>query len=376
MVDDMTALQDSEEEQRHGGAARFRQAVEASAIGFAFWGADGALYDANDSFLAITGYARADVVAGVVNWRPMMRGIPDAGVCPLREEEFVCAHGVRIPILIAHVRLGTAPEHGVSYVLDVSAQKRTEEQSRQADKTQAVVQLAGGIAHDFNNLLMTILGNCEMLTAKLDAKGSLHEMAALIEEAAQRAADLTRRLLAVARRQPLRPQAVDVGRLAAGLLERLRGILGDSIAIELSSRRDLREAMADPAALETAILNLAVNAGDAMPNGGRLLIEAGIAQVDEVRARQLGDIRPGRYVTISLADNGTGMPPEVAKRAFDPFFSTKRGGKGRGLGLGTVEGFVKQSGGHVTLASAPGKGTTVTIYLPPAPPAETAAGSS
>jgi signal transduction histidine kinase len=368
MVDDMTALQDSEEEQRHGGAARLRQAVEASPIGIAFWGAGGALSDANDSFCAITGYARADVVAGVVNWSPMMTGIPDAGVCPLREEEFVRADGVRIPVLIAHVRLGTAPEQGVSYVLDLSVQKRTEEQSRQADKTQAVVQLAGGIAHDFNNLLMTILGNSEMLTAKLDAKGPLHEMAALIEEAAQRAADLTRRLLAVARRQPLRPQAVDVDRLAAGLLERLRGILGDSIAIELSSRRDLPQAMADPAALETAILNLAVNAGEAMPNGGRLLIEAGIAQVDEVRARQLGDIRPRRYVTISLADNGTGMPPEVAKRAFDPFFSTKRGGKGRGLGLGTVEGFARQSAGCVALASTPGKGTTATIYLTAAEP--------
>jgi len=371
----VTARQDSDEEQRHGGAERFRQAVEASPIGIAFWGADGALSDANDSFCAITGYARADVVAGAVNWRSMMTGISDTGVCPLREEEFVRTDGVRIPILIAHARLGTAPEQGVSYVLALREQKRTEEQSRQADKTQAVVQLAGGIAHDFNNLLMTILGNSEMLSAKLDAKGPLHEMAALIAEAAQRAADLTRRLLAVARRQPLRPQVIDVDRLAAGLLERLRDILGDRIAIELSSRRDLPQAVADPAALETAILNLAVNAGDAMPNGGRLLIEAGIAQVDEVRARQLGDIRPGRYVTISLTDNGTGMPPEVAERAFDPFYSTKRGGKGRGLGLGTVEGFVKQSGGHVTLASAPGEGTTVTLYLPPAPPADAAAGS-
>src|SRR5262249_13663426 len=198
--------------------------------------------------------------------------------------------------------------------------------------------------------------------------GPLREMAALIAEAAQHASNLTRRLLAVARRQALRPQVIDVDRLAAGMLEPLRGILGRNITIELSSRPDLRPAIADPAVLETAILNLAVNAGDAMPNGGCLRIETAVAQVDEVRARQLGDVRPGPYVTISFADNGTGMPPEVAKRAFDPFFSTKRHDKGRGLGLGTVEGFVKQSGGHVALASAPGKGTTVTIYLPPAPP--------
>ncbi len=237
-------------------------------------------------------------------------------------------------------------------------------QSRQAEKTQAVVQLAGGVAHDFNNLLMTILGNSEMLTAKLEAGTPLHEMATLIEEAAQRAAELTRRLLAVARRQPLRPQAIEVDRLVVGLMERLRGILGDSIAVELSHRRDLRPAMADPAALETAIVNLVNNARDAMPEGGRLLIEAATAQVDETQARQLGDVRPGPYVTVSVTDNGSGMAPEVARRAFDPFFSTKHGGKGRGLGLSTVEGFVAQSGGHVALASAPGKGTTVTIYLP------------
>jgi len=157
---------------------------------------------------------------------------------------------------------------------------------------------------------------------------------------------------------------------------RFRQAVEASVAIELSSRRDLRQAMADPAALETAIVNLVNNARDAMPEGGRLLFEAGMVQLDEVRARQLGDVRPGPYVTVSVTDNGSGMAPDVARQAFDPFFSTKRGGKGRGLGLGTVEGFVKQSGGHVTLASAPGKGTTVTIYLPPAPPADAAAGSS
>lgn len=241
------------------------------------------------------------------------------------------------------------------------------EPSRQAEKTQAVVQLAGGIAHDFNNLLMTILGNSEMLTAKLEAGTPPHEMATLIEEAAQRAAELTRRLLAVARRQPLRPRAIDADRLVAGLMGRFRGTLGDGIATEFARGRGLRQAMAYPAVLETAILDLVDNARDAMPSGGRLLIEAGTAELDEARARNLGDIRPGPYVTVSVADNGTGMAPEMARRAFDPFFSTKRGGKGSGLGLSTVEGFVAQSGGQVALASAPGEGTTATIYLPVAP---------
>ena len=241
------------------------------------------------------------------------------------------------------------------------------ESSPQAEKTQAVVQLAGGIAHDLNNLLMTILGNSEMLAAKLDVGTPAHEMAALIEEAAQRTAELTRRLLAVARRQPLRPQAIEVDRLVVDLMEGLRGILGDSIAVEVSRRHDLRPAIADPAALETVIANLINNARDAMPDGGRLLIEAGMAQVEEGQARQLSDVLPGPYVTVSVTDNGSGMTPDVVRRAFDPFFSTKRGGKGRGLGLSTVEGFAAQSGGCVTLASAPGKGTTVTIYLPASP---------
>jgi signal transduction histidine kinase len=192
-------------------------------------------------------------------------------------------------------------------------------------------------------------------------------MATLIEEAAQRAADLTRRLLAVSQRLPLRPEPIEVDRFAAGLRERLRGTLGDGIAIEFAGSRDLRRALADPAALEAAILNLATNARDAMPEGGRLLIEADNAQVDEAQARQLTDVAPGAYVTIAVTDTGAGMSPEVACRALDPYFSTKRGGKGRGLGLSMVEGFARQSGGYVTLVSAPGKGTTVTIHLPAAP---------
>jgi signal transduction histidine kinase len=251
---------------------------------------------------------------------------------------------------------------------DEESRKATRgEASLQAEKSAAIVQLAGGIAHDFNNLLMTILGNSEMLTAKLEAGTAVHEMAALIDEAAQRAAELTRRLLVVARRQLLRPRAIEVDRLVVALMERLRGMLGDGIAVEISRRRELRPAMVDPAALETAIVNLINNARDAMPDGGRLFVETGIGQIDEAQAQQAGEVAPGPYVMISVTDNGTGMPPEAARRAFDPFFSSKRGGKGRGLGLSMVEGFVRQSGGHVTLASTPGQGTTVTIYLPPAP---------
>jgi len=249
---------------------------------------------------------------------------------------------------------------------DEAARAARDEQLRQAEKTQVVVQLAGGVAHDFNNLLMTILGNSEMLTAKLEAGTPTHEMATLIAEAAQRAADLTRRLLAVARRLPLRPQPIEVERFVAGLSERLRGTLGGAIAVELACAGGLRPALADPAALEVAAMALASNARDAMPEGGRLLLEAGSARIAEAQAQQLVDVAPGLYIAFAVTDTGTGMTPDVARRAFDPFFSTKRGGKGRGLGLSTVEGFARQSGGYVTLVSAPGKGTTVTIYLPAA----------
>jgi signal transduction histidine kinase len=240
-----------------------------------------------------------------------------------------------------------------------------DEQARQAEKMQVVAQLAGGIAHDFNNLLMTILGNSEMLTAKLEAGTSLHEMATLIEDAAQRAAELTRRLLAVARRLPLQPRPVDLATFAVDLAERLRPTLDHRIALDVDTV-DARPALVDVGALESALHNLVANAQDAMPQGGSLLMATSETAVDAAKALRLGGVEPGRYVTISVTDDGVGMAPEIARRAFEPFFSTKRGGRGRGLGLSTVEGFAAQSGGGVTLVSAPGQGTTVTIHLPAA----------
>jgi len=240
-----------------------------------------------------------------------------------------------------------------------------DERARQTEKTQAVIQLAGGIAHDFNNLLMTILGNSEMLTAKLEAGTSLHEMATLIEDAAQRAAELTRRLLAVARRLPLQPQPVALGPFAVDVAQRLRRTLDDRIALHVDTV-EAEPAPVDAAALEAALRSLVANAQDAMPQGGSLLIATGETEVDPERAMRLGGVEPGRYATISVSDDGVGMAPEIARRAFEPFFSTRRGGRGRGLGLSTVEGFAAQSGGGVALTSAPGQGTTVTIYLPAA----------
>jgi nitrogen-specific signal transduction histidine kinase len=269
-----------------------------------------------------------------------------------------------VPVLIGGTALESDPAQGVSFVLDLTQQRKIEEQLRQGQKLQALGQLTGGVAHDFNNLLMIIMGNAEMLAAKLEGNPRLLEMAELINNSAKRAAELTGRLLAFARRQPLRPAAVDVNRLVAGMDGMLRRTLGESVRIELVQGAGLWQAMIDSTALETAILNLAINARDAMPNGGCLTVATANTHIDEAYARMRSEVRPGQYVAISVTDNGIGMSPEVAKQAFEPFFTTKDVGKGSGLGLSMVYGFIKQSRGHVSLYSEPDKGTTVRMYLP------------
>jgi PAS domain S-box-containing protein len=259
---------------------------------------------------------------------------------------------------------------GGHYVLavlqDVTERRQTEEMLRQAQRLEAIGHLTGGVAHDFNNLLTVILGQSDTLAGDL-AKDRVHgPRAAAILAAAERAAELTRRLLAFARRQPLAPRAVDVNQLVIGVDGLLRQTLGEHVEIQLVRGAGLWRAAVDPAQLENALLNLAVNARDAMPQGGRLTIETANAQIDEDYAARHGDVTPGRYVQISVADTGAGMPPEVAARAFEPFFTTKEQGKGTGLGLSMVYGFVKQSGGHIKIYSELGHGTIIRIYLPQA----------
>jgi PAS domain S-box-containing protein len=248
------------------------------------------------------------------------------------------------------------------YAADITERRRAEQQLRQAQKMEAVGQLTGGVAHDFNNLLTVILGNAEMLVE--DAKDPhLRGVAELIQSAAERGADLTHRLLAFSRRQPLAPVVVDANQLIGGLEALLRRTLHENIDLELVRGAGLWKAVVDRSQLESAVLNIAINARDAMPDGGKLTIETANARLDETYGEQ-EDVRAGRYVMIAVSDTGQGMDPEVLSRAFDPFFTTKPVGKGSGLGLSMVYGFVKQSGGHVKIYSEPGYGTTVKIYLP------------
>ena len=259
---------------------------------------------------------------------------------------------------------------------DITVRRQAQEMLEQArsralqsQKMEAVGQLTGGIAHDFNNLLTVILGNLDI--AKRDAGkltgGIADQLTRLIRNAtagAERAAVLTKRLLAFSRQQPLSPEPLDVNRFIAGAVDFLQGSLGETIQIEAVGAAGLWQVEADPQQLEVTLFNLALNARDAMPKGGKLTIETSNAFLDQEYCRTDPEIRPGQYVLISVSDTGVGMNQEVAGRVFEPFFTTKAVGQGTGLGLSQVYGFVKQSGGHVRVYSEPGHGTTVKIYLP------------
>jgi len=242
---------------------------------------------------------------------------------------------------------------------------RSAEVLRQAQKMEALGQLTGGVSHDFNNLLQIIVGNLETLRRHLPKDSQrLQRAADNAMNGARRASSLTQRLLAFARRQPLEPKSIDPNVLVRGMSELLHRTLGETIEVESVAAADLWRVEVDPNQLEAAILNLAVNARDAMPEGGRLTIETSNARIDDSRVQSQADVAPGQYVVIAVADTGVGMDAHTARQAFEPFFTTKPVGKGTGLGLSQVYGFVKQSGGDVKILSEPGSGTTVRLYLP------------
>jgi signal transduction histidine kinase len=248
---------------------------------------------------------------------------------------------------------------------EIAERESVEEQLRQVQKMEAIGQLTGGIAHDFNNMLAVIMGALNIMQRRIN-RGD-YNIAAFMDaaiEGAQRGGALTQRLLAFARKQMLEPRPLDANKLVSGMSELLRRTLGETIQTEVVLAGGLWKIHADPHQLETAILNLVVNARDAMPNGGKLTIETANAHLDEAYAAQHKDVPAGQYVMICVTDTGTGMPPEVLAKAFDPFFTTKGSGRGTGLGLSQVYGFVKQSGGHIKIYSEPGHGATVRIYLP------------
>lgn len=247
-----------------------------------------------------------------------------------------------------------------------AAQDKLEEEQklRQVQKMEAVGHLTGGIAHDFNNILTVITGLTEILGEQLSTDPQLSSIVKMIDDAAARGAEVTRHLLAFSRQQPLQPHKTDLNTLVADTTKLLRPSLGEQVEIETSLARDAWPVLIDANHLATALLNLAVNARDAMPGGGKLVIETRNVQLDEAYAAENVDVKPGPYVMLAVSDTGTGIPAAIRDKVFEPFFTTKETGKGTGLGLSMVYGFVKQSNGHVKIYSEEGHGTSIKLYLP------------
>jgi len=279
--------------------------------------------------------------------------------------------GVRLELVVSGGPLydGDGLRGAVFVVEDVTELRRIERQLVQAQKLEALGQLTGGVAHDFNNVLQVVLGVSDVLAASLADDPKRQELVKLAQGAAERGATLTRQLLAFSRRQPLEAGAVDANESVGAVERMLRRTIGEQIDVQSRLTPALPKAFIDRHQLESALLNLGVNARDAMPSGGRITIETTLAELDERYAAAHADVRSGRYVCIAVSDEGTGMPPGVLARAFEPFFTTKPKEKGTGLGLSMVYGFMKQSGGHVAIYSELGHGTTVRLYLPLAEPA-------
>ncbi len=326
-----------------------------------------------------------EVLAGEVPAGEVLGGLffghPDPDVFNTRDELIVGGIAAQAAIGIDNARLYRASRQAQESLRslnetleqrvadEIAERMRTEEALRQAQKMEAVGQLTGGIAHDFNNLLTAICGGADTLQRLLPQPLGVNEprirrALRMIDQGAQRAATLTQRLLAFARRQALEPRPIDANKLVAGMSELLRRTLGEPVVIETVLAGGLWRTMTDPNQLESALLNLAVNARDAMPGGGKLTIETANSYLDESYVAQHQDVAPGQYVMIVVSDTGTGMPGETIEHVFEPFFTTKEVGQGTGLGLSQVYGFIKQSNGHIKIYSEVDQGTAVKLYLP------------
>jgi PAS domain S-box-containing protein len=341
------------------------------------FGADNAIVYASPGFTRLTGYERDDVVGRDCRFLQGADTDP-ASITVLRE---AIREGRPCVVELLNYRkdgssfwnsLAISPvrdEAGsltnfVGVQTDVTARRQLEAQFLQAQKMEAVGRLAGGIAHDFNNLLSVILAYSEMLSGDLKPGEPMHDDLKEIGTAALRGADLTRQLLAFSRQQVLEAKVLSLNEVLGGMERMLGRLLGADIEVTILPAIRLGNVKADPGQLEQIVMNLVVNARDAMPGGGHLTIETSNVDLDEGYAEAHHEVRPGSYVELAVSDTGTGMDKATQTRIFEPFFTTKDKGKGTGLGLATVFGIVKQSGGHIFVYSEPGKGTTFKIYLP------------
>ena len=277
------------------------------------------------------------------------------------------ADGTEFPMELTVARLGVDSKAIITgFVRDITERRLLEDQLRQSQKLEAIGRLAGGVAHDFNNILMSIIGSADLMLMQTDLNESSRDEATEIKRSVQRGASLTRQLLAFSKRQATRPQLLAVGDIVGGMDTMLRRLIGPEIDFEVISVPDDTRVRADPSQLEQVVLNLVVNARDAMPDGGRLTVKVEHVELDEGAAIALVEGHAGSYARLSISDTGTGIDEQTRAKLFEPFFTTKEQGKGTGLGLSIVYGIVKQTGGYINVLSEPGRGATFVIYLPAA----------
>ncbi len=359
----------------------FRHLIEDSAQGFLILDDDRAVF-ANAALAQMFGFDNRDEILHIADIQELFAPWERKRLVGYREArqkgEAAPSHyeieGIRrdgasiwLSVSAQQVTWQGRPLIGATFV-DISARKQFENELVQAQKMEAVGQLTGGVAHDFNNLLTVILGNLDTARDRLvdGVKGDSRQVDLIDRsiKAAERGAALTHRLLAFSRKQSLQPTATDLNALVSGMTEMLRRTLGDSVEIRSQGAKDLWQCHADQSQLENALLNLAINARDAMPGGGTLTIETANVTLDDGLSATEAGVDPGDYVTLSVSDNGCGIAANALAHVFEPFFTTKDIGKGSGLGLSMIYGFAKQSGGNVTIRSEQGSGTTVELYLP------------
>jgi signal transduction histidine kinase/CheY-like chemotaxis protein len=370
-------LQESEAEQ-FAMARQMRTAFDSISQGVAAFGADGSLLRWNERFATLLGLPGALVRAGT-SYEALAEQLAAGGAAFLETDSQIRhGRGGRAsgePVVYERTRpadgrsfeLRRTAMSGSGFVLtvtDTTERVRAEATARDSQRLQAMGQLTGGIAHDFNNLLTVVLGNLEFARNKSEPDAPVLTHVDRAIWAARRGATLTHQLLAFARKQTLAPMPLVLSTMLPDMANLLRRTLGEQIEVQVVDTAGLWPAMADPAQVESALLNLALNARDAMPDGGRLTIEVANKVLDYDYARQHVEVVPGDYVMLAVSDTGTGMPQDVLAQAFEPVFTTKKPGMGTGLGLAMVFGFAKQSGGHVKIYSEPGEGTTVRLYLP------------
>jgi PAS domain S-box-containing protein len=356
--------------------SRLRRLMDSNVQGVFFWEMNGSVLDANDAFLALTRFTRDDLMEGRINWsaitppeyeeldRRAVQLIAENGRCTPYEKEFIRKDGSRVPILLGAAKFEDMPDEGVCFVLDLTEQKKLERQVLQAQKMESIGALAAGVAHDFNNILAVIQMHADLMKTDDGREQNRLDSADDIIAAVERAATLTRQLLLFSSREMFQPRDIELSDSIADTLKMVRRIVGEHIQMDVKLDSQPTHVHADRGMLDQVLLNLVVNARDAMPLGGRLVIETSCVDFDSSMVLQSSQERSGSFVCLSVSDSGCGIAPSVLPKIFEPFFTTKEVGKGTGLGLATVFGIVRQHNGWVTVYSEVGHGATFRVYLP------------